>query len=115
MLQINGVSIATPKSFTVGVMDLDGESTRNAKGELIRDRVAVKRKIECEWPALRMGEISALLQAVKDVYFTVTYPDPMVGGNTTKTMYVGDRTAPMYKMTNGVALWEGLSMNFIEK
>ena len=39
MLSINGVAIATPKSFEVTISDLDGESNRNANGEMIRDRI----------------------------------------------------------------------------
>ena len=31
------------------------------------------------------------------------------------TAYVGDRTAPMYSLINGVYLWNSLSMNFIER
>lgn len=115
MLKINRVAIATPKTFKVTISDLDGETNRNAKGELIRDRIAVKRKLECEWPPLTMAEISAILQAVKDIYFQVEYPDPMDGAVITKTFYVGDRTSPMYRNNNGNILWEGLSMNFIEK
>ena len=49
MLSINGVAIATPKSFEVTISDLDGESNRNANGEMIRDRIGVKRKIALEW------------------------------------------------------------------
>lgn len=115
MIQINGVAIATPKSFKVTINDLDGESNRNARGELIRDRIAVKRKLECEWAPLSMSEISTILQAMQDVYFSVTYPDPMEGIMLTKTFYVGDRTAPIYRNIDGNILWEGLSMNFIEK
>lgn len=115
MLQIDGVAIASPKSFKVSINDLDGESNRNAKGELIRDRVAVKRKLELEWPPLTNSQMSTLLTKVQNVFFTVTYPDPMTGSNQTKTFYVGDRTAPMYKNTAGNILWEGLNMNFIEK
>lgn len=116
MLKINGVAITTPFSFKVDIMDLDGESNRNAKGELIRDRIAVKRKLECEWAPLTMSEISTLLKAVQDVYFTVEYPDPMQGATVTKTFYVGDRSAPaLYIDKSGKMLWKGLTMNFIEK
>lgn len=116
MLKINGVAVAAPKSFKVDVQDLDGESTRNAKGELVRDRVAVKRTLNCEWAPLEMVEISKLLKAVKDIYFTVEYPDPMEGSLQTKTFYVGNRTAPMCSVGSaGQYLWQGLSMNFIEK
>jgi hypothetical protein len=116
VLKINGVNVATPKSFSVTISDLDGESNRNAKGELIRDRIAVKRKLSCEWPPLTMGQISTILTAVQGVFFTVEYPDPQIGGLTTKTFYVGDREAPVYRrQPNGDYLWEKLSMDFIEK
>ena len=115
MLKINGVSIATPSSFQVGISDLDGESNRNAKGLLIRDRIAVKRKLECSWPALTNSQISTLLTAVSDVFFTVTYPDPQTGTNQSKTFYAGDRTTPIYMVKDGQVLWEGLEMNFVER
>jgi hypothetical protein len=116
VLEINGTAITTPKIFSVAISDIDGESNRNAKGELIRDRIAVKRKLECEWPPLKMSEISTLLQAVSTVYFTITYPDPVEGTQVTKTFYVGDRTAPVYWLdpVTGEYLWQGLKMNFIE-
>ena len=114
MLKINGVVIATPKSFEVTISDLDGESNRNASGQMIRDRIAIKRKINLEWPPLNQSEMSTLLSAVSSVFFTVEFPDPQLG-MITKTMYVGDRTAPAYQYTNGEAKWSGLKMNFIEK
>lgn len=113
MLKINGVAIKTPSSFQVDISDIDGESNRNARGELIRDRVAVKRKLNCQWDGLKDAEIKVLLNAVKDVFFTVEYPDPMVGGLTTKTFYVGDRNAPMYNYS--LHIWDNLKMNMIEK
>lgn len=114
MISINGVQIATPKTYEVTVSDLDGESNRNAKGELIRDRIAVKRKLNLEWGPLTQTEIQTLLNSVSDVFFTVTFPDPELG-MITKTMYVGDRTAPAYQFVNGEIKWQGLKMNFIEK
>lgn len=116
MLKINGVGIATPSNFKVDINDIDGETNRNAKGDLVRDRIATKRKLELEWPPLSMSEMSVILKSVKDIYFTVEYPDPMEGMLITKTFYVGDRSAPMYwKGPTGQYLWKGLTMNFIEK
>ena len=116
MLSINGGAIASPKSLEVTISDLDGESNRNANGELIRDRIGVKRKIALEWPPLTQSEISALLTAVSGVFFTVTFPDPQQGV-VTKTMYVGDITAPanVYDTKTKQFKWQGLKMNFIEK
>jgi hypothetical protein len=114
MLKINGVAIAAPSVYEMTIQDLDGESNRNANGDLIRDRIAVKRKLNLEWPPLDQREISTLLNAVSSVFFTVTFPDPQLG-MITKTMYVGDRTAPAYVYINGEVKWSSLKMNFIEK
>ena len=116
MISINGVVIATPKSYETTVTDLDGETNRNANGELIRDRIAVKRKLNLEWGPLSQSEIAPILNAVSGVFFTVTFPDPELG-MITKTMYVGDRTAPayMYDEEAKEVKWQGLKMNFIEK
>lgn len=111
MLKINGVAIAAPKSFSVDIEDVDGESGRNTKGQMLRDRIAVKRKINLEWPPLNDIQISTILKAVQNVFFQVTYPDPMEGMEVTKTMYVGSRSAPM--LYNG--LWQSLKMNFVER
>lgn len=114
MITINSTSIKNPKSFSVDISDLDGESYTNAAGELIRDRVAVKRKLDCVWGPLTQAEISVILTTVTDAFFTVSYPDPITGV-TSGTFYVGDRTTPMYRNINGVILWEGLKMNFVQK
>lgn len=114
MLKINGVDIAAPKVFEVTISDLDGESNRNLNGDMVRDRIAVKRKINLEWPPLSQSKISTLLTAVSSVFFTVTFPDPQQG-MITKTMYVGDRTSPAYQFKDGEVKWSGLKMNFIEK
>ena len=114
MLKVNGTTIKTPKRMSVGIYDVSKSEDRNAQGDILIDRVAVKRKVECEWGALTNAEMSALLSACTAVFFSVTFPDPQTGGNKTMTCYVGDRTAPVYKY-NGTPLWEGLKMNFIEK
>lgn len=115
MIKINGVAVAAPKSFEVTVNDLDGETNRNAYGEMVRDRIAVKRKLNCEWGILSNGECSALLKAVQDVFFTVEFPDPMEGIAISKVMYVGDRSLPMIIYKDEDPLWQGLKMNFIER
>lgn len=114
MIKINGVTIKVPNDFKVDFSDIDGESNRNAKGELIRDRIAVKRNLSCSWPALTQAEASVILNAIKDVYFTVNYPDPM-DGLVTKTFYVGSRNMPMLSNRGGNVMWDGLSCSFVEK
>lgn len=116
MLKVNGVDIATPKTYQPSLNDIDGETNRNANGDLIRDRIATKRKLEMEWPPLTQDESSALLNAVADEFFECTFPDPK-DGMITKTMYVGDRSTPalVYDEESKDIRWKGLKMNFIEK
>lgn len=113
-MKINGVSIPTPKVYEVTINDLDGESNRNANGQLMRDRIAVKRKLTLEWPPLTQSQISTILNAVSSVFFSCEFIDPQ-NGRITKTMYVGDRSAPAYQVINGQIKWSGLKMNLIEK
>ena len=116
MFKINGVDVPTPSKYEPDIEDIDGETNRNGYGDMLRDRIAVKRKLILEWPPLTYTQMMNLLKAVKDVYFTVTYPDPELG-EVTKTMYVGPRKAAAYsydKVTKEVK-WKGLAMNFIEK
>lgn len=116
-LQINGVNIKAPKTFTFHIMDLDGKTERTASGRMTRDRIATKRKLDIEWGHLTDSEVSTILNAVSPVFFQVTYPDARTGSQQTKTFYVGDRTSPSYSWDPSLqrAKWEGLSMNFIEQ
>lgn len=115
MYKVNGVAMPTPKSFNVNISDLDGESNRNANGDLIRDRIATKRKLEIEYPPLDPSDISLILKAISPVFISVEYPDPQEGGFITKTMYAGDKSSPMYSIINGQPKWSGLKFNLIEK
>lgn len=118
IIKINGATIPrNPSEFSVDVVDLDDGSTttRTADGTLHRDRIAVKRKINMRWNALTWDVLSQLLEAVSPVFFEVYYPDPMTGQYETKTFYVGDRQAPVAILRNGTIIWEGLTMNFIER
>lgn len=114
MLKINGVDIPTPSAMQVGIHDISN-AERNAKGNMMIDRIATKRKIELGWGPLSPLEMSVILNAVKDVFFSVTYPEPMTGDMQTKTFYVGDRTTPMLIFQDGQPTWENLKMNFVER
>lgn len=114
ILKVNGEYLPDPSEFAVDLMDIDGQTTRNAKGDLMRDWIATKRKLKCAWPALDMTPMSTILKAVRGTSFDIYYPDPFEGKWITKKFYVGDRHMPVYSIINGVVKWEGLSMNFIE-
>lgn len=115
-LVLNGVSVKAPKSFKVAIMDIDGQTTRTAAGTMQRDRITVKRKIECEWGPLNQSDAAAILTAVSSTFCPIVYPDPQLG-KVTKTFYAGDRTTPVYSFNEKFQqmMWQGLSVNFIEQ
>lgn len=110
------IPLPAPKSLTWGIQDIDGESAgRNQQGDMFRDRVAIKRKISCEWGPLNSQDMSILLNAVEDQFFSLTAPDAKDGKDRTMTAYVGDRSAPAYILHEGKWLWLSLTMDFVER
>lgn len=114
MLKINGITVRTPQEMQVTINDVDGESTRNARGDMVRDRIAVKRKINIKFPPLTDVQIKQIMNGISDEFFSVEYPDPQLGV-TTKTFYVGDRTAPIYSRHKDICYWTDLSFGLIER
>ena len=95
-LKIGGTAVKAPQSFQVAIQDIDGNTTRNAKGNMNRDRVAVKRKLQVSWGPCSMAESAAILQAVSPVFVSVTYPDPQDGKIATRTFYVATEGADLF-------------------
>jgi hypothetical protein len=131
----SGVDIATPKTFTVELMDLDSQNTqRTANGTMVRDVIRSRvRKIQMDFPALTRAEMQTLLTAVNAEasfsatgitdasgtvtvgkgFFVLEYPDPLSTTNHKRIFYVGDRKVPMYDFSRG--LWEGTQFSLIER
>jgi hypothetical protein len=116
LLKINTTDLPVPIALQPGIQDLDSDgSGRNQSGTMFRDRLAVKRKVHCEWGPLTRNEMAALLSAMADASFSVTYPDPQEGALKTITAYVGDRSTPMLvPLGDDNWMWGGLSVDFIE-
>lgn len=115
MIKVDGKQLPSPTDYLIGIMDIDKNSARTASGMLVRDRVAVKRKIELAWKVLTKAELSLILDAVSPVFFDVEYIDPKSGEKRTGTFYVGDRTAAGLDYVSGEIRWKDVKMNFIER
>ena len=116
MLTICGQKVPQPSEMQYVRVDYDSEDTfRSMSGDMVRDRITTKVKLECKWPYLELEDASILLKAVEPVWIKVGFYDPYEGKWTEKTMYVGDRTMPYYNAINGKVCFTGISMNFIEK
>lgn len=114
LITIGGAEIPAPTDYQVNIQDIS-KAERNAKGEIIIERIATKRKIEMSWGILTQEENKILLKAVSSVFFTVKYIDPQDGGTKTGTFYCGDRTAPGIIFRNGVMYYKNVKFNIIER
>jgi hypothetical protein len=114
LISINGVDLPTPSEYTPSIMDLS-KAERNVRGEMLIERIAIKRKIELGWATLTGAQYSQILNAVDPVFFSVSYFDPKSNGMKTGTFYCGDRQAPMMRFDNGVASWKDVKFDLVEK
>lgn len=94
----------------INIVDVDGESTRNAEGTLTRDRIAIKRKINFEFGIMTKEELSIVLTAVSNSSFSVTYTDPQSNKDKTGEFYAGDR--PVTNLLQD--LYKDVKFNIIE-
>lgn len=115
MIQIGGLDLPDPSSFSVVPSDLESDSTkRNELGILQRDCVRLgMRKLSCKWNALAFSQASAIIQAVSPSRFNVKYLDPESGGYKEITAYAGDRTCDMVAAGGGSQRWN-ISLDFIQ-
>lgn len=116
-IKINTTELPMPSTFEVTIQDYDSsEAGRNSTGQLFRDRLAVKEKISISWKVLDAQQMSLILNATSDVFFTVRYFSPKLADYRTATMYVGDRTSAMYCFqSNGNILYRDFSISLIER
>lgn len=124
-----------PQTMSLTIFDLSSETTNRSvsTGELLLDRVAQKRKIECGWQVLTAVQLSYLLKAVRadvasgssgNITFDMTYKSPftqVVDGehtipNVTGKFYVGDKTMELlsYDTDANKTYYRNIKLNFIE-
>ena len=96
--------------------DVDGPNAgRNIMGDMIRDRVGTKIRLDIKCRPLRHDEHSRLMQLLMPEFVSVTYYDP-VYGLTTKTMYANHHSSSFrIKHPSGVEYWDGISFPLVER
>ena len=96
--------------------DVDGPNAgRGLDGTLIRDRVAIKRRLDVTCKTLTTEEAHIILTAIEPEWVTVSYTDPMSGTTLAKTMYSNNIPATIAIVKNGVEYWTGITFPLIEK
>lgn len=119
ILEIDGVDI-TPYIAYRGVKwqrsDVDGASAgRDLNGDLRRNRMATKRRLDITCRPLKAEEAALVLTAIMPEWVTVHYTDPQAG-EVTKTMYANNHPASYLMLAeNGQEWWDGISFPLIER
>lgn len=114
MIKINGTTVPDPSGYLISVMDIS-KAERNARGEMIIERLATKRKLELSWQHLGAAALQQLLQLVSPVFFTVEYPDPEDGLLRSGTFYSGDRSVMAMDYLDGQVRWKDIKFNLVER
>lgn len=113
MLKINGVAMPTPSEMTHSIYDItDGE--RDSTGTMHIDLIATKYKLECKWNVLTQANMTKILNTVNAITFSISFVDPVTGEEKTMNVYKGDRSIPIFKITNGENVYKDFKINFIE-
>ena len=120
-LTVNGTDL-TPYIAFGGVLwqraDVDGPNATRSIDDafLTRDRIAIKYRLDITCRPLTLEEASLVLSSILPEYVTVTYTDPMEGGDVTKQMYSNNIPAQfLIKTRNGKELWGGITFPLIER
>jgi hypothetical protein len=114
LVSINGVELPTPSTYQVGIQDLN-KAQRNARGTMIIERIATKRKIELSWKHLKNDQLQQLLNLVKNTFFEVKYLDPQTGIENTGTFYSGDRKIGAMDYFDNNIRWKDIKFNIVER
>lgn len=120
VLDIDGVDI-TPYVGYGGIKwqreDIDGPGAgRDLTGDLRRNRVATKRRLDVTCHLLTSEELRIVLSAVMPEWVTVRYYDPQEGQVVTRTMYSNNNPVSyQIHKPDGREYWSGITFPLIEK
>ena len=102
-----------PNSMRYLYQDVDYDAGRVSSGLMVRNKQAMKAKLEVTFPPTKdETAIASLLQSVSQEGYYLRYYDPMTATLVTKKFYTGDRTVPVYNFA--LEIWESISFNAVE-
>ena len=114
-MKIDNIDVATPKKLTIERNKLwSSNAGRLDSGYFVGDLIAIKTKLNVQWPPLTQQEASQLLTLLDRQYVSITYKSE-TGINVTKDFYFGDVSTGIYSWANGQQLVSGISCNAIER
>ena len=96
--------------------DADGQNAgRNLLGDMIRDRVATKMRLDISCKPMLKAEHDMLMNLLMPEFVTVQYDDP-VFGFTSKVMYANNNNSEYcIKKRNGREYWYNVTFPLVER
>lgn len=96
--------------------DVDGPNAgRTMSGDMIRDRVATKIRLDITCRPLTEDELSYIMNLLLPEFVSVTYDDPLYGV-VTKTMYANNHGAEyMFRSRDGKDYWRNVTFPLVER
>lgn len=118
--QINGVDITpyiAPKGIKWTRADVDGPNAgRRLDGTLVRDRTAIKYRVDVTCKPLKLSDAAIVLGLLEDEWVFVTATNPFKGGVKTYTMYANNiPVAFAVDGQDGNEYWDGIAFPLIEQ
>ena len=104
ILRISGVDMPVPDELIILESDIDSSNSgRSQAGDMCRERIATKLKIDANWSVLTPAQASVIRNAVAEPSCEVEFDlfDEIIA----KTMYAGDRTYTPNYDKNGKGKW----------
>lgn len=118
LISIGSFDFPEPSTYSATTSDIV-DSARNVKGyvigAIVRSDVA---KVEVSWRYLTVRQWAAINTCFKNSFYNdVTFFNQVTGEYTTRTMYVSDRTAGMWRRhpeTGEVLGWTDCALSLVE-
>lgn len=114
-IQIDGVVVATPSTYSYDIEDLSSEETgRTLDGVMHKDVVAVKDYYTCEWKHLSWEQAAQILNLVDGkTQVSARLIDPRRPGQyICGQFYVGKRSGALNNLRHHTNMWS-VSLQFI--
>ena len=115
---VNGKELPEPSTYsavTSTIVDSGRNTNGYVVGSVVRHDVA---KVELSWRFLTPEQWASVIGPfTKNFYCTVTFFNQATAGYTTRTMYVSDRSAGMWRrepQTGDVMGWTNCSLSLVE-
>lgn len=115
IIKFGGAAMPSPSKMNIEIVDVGDSSRRNARGDRIVDRIAIKRAIELEWSCLNQQELALITAATTEPFITVECLDPVGAGLREGVFRVVSHAAGVLRADERGCMWRDVTMKLEEK